>query len=110
LGGDVNERGLSEISWHGCRLDEPGWSDSQARALSFTLGGADDEADIHVMLNMYWEELEFALPPLADRAWHRVVDTTRPSPADIVVPGEEPRITENGYRTGPRSVVVLISK
>jgi glycogen operon protein len=110
LGGEVNERGLSEVSWHGCRLDEPGWSESQARALSFTLGGADDEADIHIMLNMYWEELEFAIPPLADRAWHRVVDTARPSPADIVIPCEEPRITDDGYRTGPRSVVLLISK
>lgn len=53
--GAVNERGLADVAWHGCTLNQPGWSDPDARALGMTLGGFDGDADIHVMLNMYWK-------------------------------------------------------
>ena len=37
--GKVNERGLPDVSWHGCQLLRPGWDDPNARALAFTLAG-----------------------------------------------------------------------
>src|SRR5579863_2754334 len=36
--GQVNQRGLADISWHGCRLNSPGWNDPSSRVLAFTLG------------------------------------------------------------------------
>jgi hypothetical protein len=30
--GRSDERGLKDVSWHGCRLNEPGWDDPTARA------------------------------------------------------------------------------
>ncbi len=48
------------MSWHGCKLNGPGWSDPNARLLGVTVGGFDGDADIHVML-MYWEKLDFEI-------------------------------------------------
>ena len=108
--GDVNERGLADISWHGCRLFSPGWNDPQARALAFTLGGNGPEADVHVMLNMWGEALEFDLPVVPGRKWFRFVDTALPSPHDIADPGEEVSLSTSKYIVTGHSVVVLISR
>jgi isoamylase len=117
--GRTNDRGLLDISWHGCRLNAPGWNDPESRVLAFTLGGfagtghADGQAhdvDIHVMLNMEWEDLEFDIPEVPSRRWHRVIDTAAASPADIANPGEEEVVKGNTYRVRDRSVVVLVSK
>src|SRR5208337_2808604 len=87
--GRVNERGLPDVSWHGCRLLCPGWDDPNARALAFTLAGLGAEADIHVMLNMDSEGLDFEIPAVTGRRWYLAVDTARPSPQDIFDPGNE---------------------
>ena len=108
--GEVNERGLADISWHGCNLFTSGWHDPHARALAFTLGGFEGEADIHVMFNMYWKELDFEIPSIQGRKWYKVVDTALASPMDIVEPGEETVVSGSVYPIKDRSVVVLISK
>lgn len=108
--GTINQRGLPDISWHGCTLNQPGWDDGEARALAFCLGGADENADIHVMANMYWGSLRFELPPVTGRQWYRVIDTSCPSPKDFSDDGREQRIDENTCLVNDRSVVVLISK
>jgi glycogen operon protein len=108
--GEVNERNLADVTWHGCKLYSPGWNDATARTLAFTLGGFAGEADIHVMLNMYWEPLSFELPAVGDRIWHRAVDTALASPQDITEPGREVRVNGKEYVLSGRSVVVLVSK
>jgi len=108
--GQENERGLKDISWHGCKLHSPGWDDPYARALSYTMGEPGDEEDIHVMMNMYWEPLEFEIPGLAERLWYRAVDTSLPAPEDITAAGREVRVDSNNYLVQGRSVVVLVSK
>lgn len=108
--GVVNERGLADITWHGCELNEPNWDDPNARALAATSGGMGDEADIHLMMNMYWEPLSFAIPPVSGRKWYRVIDTSLESPDDIMSLGQESEIDADRYSVNGRSVVVLISK
>ncbi|MBW4618813.1 MAG: glycogen debranching protein GlgX [Cyanosarcina radialis HA8281-LM2] len=108
--GATNDRQLADVSWHGCQLDQPGWEDPNARTLAFTLGGFDGEADLHVMCNMYWEELEFEIPVISGRQWYRSVDTAQPSPLDIAESGNETAIATKSYLVRGRSVVVLISK
>ncbi len=114
--GQVNQRGLADIMWHGCRLNSPGWSDPTSHVLAFTLGGfkedgSTDDTDIHVMLNMDWQRLEFDIPPLVDRKWYRVIDTALPSPQDIAKRGEKiEEIAGSTYLVNNRSVVVLISR
>ena len=108
--GEVNERGLADISWHGLKLFSPGWDDPNATVLAFTLGGFEEEVDVHVMLNMYWEELNFEIPSIEGREWYKVVDTADPSPMDIVEPGKETMVSGDVCLVKGYSVVVLISK
>ena len=106
----MNERGLADVSWHGCQLNSPGWSDPEARALGMTLGGFNGEADIHVMFNMYSEALDFEVPLLRDRRWFKAIDTAEPVPRDIVNPGSETELDGNLSSVSARSIVVLISR
>jgi len=108
--GQVNERGVADLTWHGCGLSEPGWDDPNARALAFTLGGFGSETDIHVMMNMYWEPLEFEIPQVPGRKWARAADTGLPSPDDIALPGTEVLLDGTKYVVCGRSVVVLIGR
>ena len=113
--GAVNQRGLADISWHGCRLYSPGWNDPSSCLLAFTMGGfmeapSDLDVDIHVMLNMDWQDLDFDIPAVKDRKWYRLVDTYLPSPEDIVTPYEASLISGTTYHVHNRSVVVLISR
>ena len=108
--GAKNARGLKDLSWHGTQLDQPGWDDTNARVLAFTLAGFDDEADLHVMMNMHWDGLDFQLPSIEGRSWAVVVDTAAPSPADVADEGTERPVTGDKYHVPARSIVVLISK
>jgi isoamylase len=105
-----NGRGVPDITWHGTRLDAPGWDDPRARALACALGGIDGDPDLHVMMNMYWEPLEFQLPPITGRGWARAIDTALPSPGDIVEAGNEPAVDASTCLVSERSVVVLVSR
>lgn len=107
-GADINERGLADIVWHGTGLNAPGWSDREARVLSFTIGSFNrSEPDIHVILNMDSVVQEFELPPVPGRRWHRFADTALPSPQDI---GADEPVKGDSYRADLFSIVVLISK
>jgi len=102
--------GDTSVSWHGTMLNSPGWGDSQARALGFTLAGFEDDPDIHVMMNMYWEPLDMAVPMIPGNQWTRVVDTFLPSPSDIADPGTEMTCSGPSYLVNGRSIVVLVNK
>jgi isoamylase len=107
--GEKNERDLPDLSWHGCQLNSPGWNNPASGVLAFTLGGLNGDDDIHVILNMEEKALDFELPPLVRRSWHRVADTARAYPEDIVEPGRELPVSGPSYRAEARSTVVLVS-
>ncbi len=108
--GKLNERGLPDVSWHGCQLLRPGWDDTNARALAFTLAGCGEEADLHVMLNMDAEGLDFELPIVKGRRWFLTVDTAAAAPQDIAEPGQEKPLSRDRLHVQGRSVVVLLSR
>jgi glycogen operon protein len=88
----------------------PGWNDPGSRVLSFTLGGFAGEPDLHVILNMDPQDLDFELPAIEARRWLRVFDTARPAPDDACEPGsEQPLDDPSVYRAAGRSAVVLVS-
>ena len=67
---------------------------------------------MHLILNAYWEPLEFELPSVSDdgrRAWRRWIDTFLDSPDDIVDWERAPLVTGHTYRAEPRSVVLLFA-
>ena len=110
FGSRVNERGLPEIGWHGCKLNSPGWFDPSSRVLSYTMAGFDGDEDLHVILNMDYQDLDFEIPSVAGRKWYKVVDTAQPSPRDIAEAGEGEPVAGTTIRAGGRSVVVLVSR
>jgi glycogen operon protein len=108
--GAVNERGVADLTWHGTKLASPGWNDPEARTLAMTLGGFDGDPDIHAMLNMYWDPLDFELPAVPGRRWLLAVDTALAPPLDIADPGGEAPVEGATYTAKGRSVVVLINR
>ena len=101
----------TDVIWHGVRLNEPDWGEN-SHSLAFELLNPTDPAideHLHVLLNAYWEPLEFELPDLPEgQRWAHLVDTGRPSPEDFVDP---PELLSGGaltYVTQPRSAVILV--
>jgi glycogen operon protein len=98
----------STKAWHGVKLGQPDWSDS-SHSLAFSAQHPTERFWIHVILNAYWEALDFELPHdgTDDQAWRRWIDTTLDSPEDIVAWRQAPPVESRSYHAGPRSVVVL---
>jgi isoamylase len=67
---------------------------------------------IHVMVNAYWEALDFEVPPVAvGRApWRRCIDTFLDSPDDIRDWADAPVVKDPVYWVQPRSIVLLVAK
>jgi isoamylase len=96
-------------TWHGVKLGEPDWS-VHSHSLAASVACPDQNLRFHMMLNAYWESLEFELPSTGDHdSWHRWIDTSLDSPDDIVEWRIAPAVIGRVYLAGPRSVVALFS-
>ena len=98
-------RGVPDITWHGTTLNSPGFDDPQARVLACTIAGGDATADLHVMMNMFWEALDFEVP--ARGTWRLAIDTSTRDRRDIADPGGESPLTGHRCRVPGRSIMVL---
>jgi glycogen operon protein len=100
-------------AWHGVKLYQPDWNDwSHSLAISAEL--KKEKQIMHLILNAYWEPLEFELPPVNEesggpwrRPWRRWIDTALDSPDDIAAWQTAPPFAGQTYRASPRSLVVL---
>jgi len=103
----------------GTEMTAADWSDGSALAIALYLDGSDapDRAadgswlvddDFLVLVNAWWEPLEFVLPATRPEArWRVEVDTYDPaSQAGPPVPDGR---AHDRVTVGPRSVVVLLS-
>lgn len=96
-----------DVSWYGVGKDVD-LSDN-SHTLAFCLhGGSLRDEDIYVMINAYWENLDFTVQEGLPGEWKRVVDTSLASPFDFAAHGMEPRLTSAHYTLKPRSVVILL--
>jgi glycogen operon protein len=98
-------------AWHGVKLYQPDWGDySHSVAL-----GAELQKEgllFHLILNAYWEPLDFELPKPGERnrgPWRRWIDTALESPHDIVPWQSAPAAPGDTYRAEARSVVMLFA-
>jgi isoamylase len=100
----------SKHAWHGVRLGQPDWS-SNSHSVAFGAELAADGLRLHLILNAYWEPMDFELPLVSDgtNAWHRWIDTNLDPPHEIVDWRAAPRVANRTYQAGERSVVVLIA-
>jgi isoamylase len=100
-----------QIQWHGVKPLQPDWSEN-SHSLAFSRMGFQGCEQHLILLNAYWEALEFELPsPLTGSAgWLRFVDTSFDSPFDVNEPTRAPLIESPRYTARPRSAVVLICR
>lgn len=96
-----------DVRWHGVSAD-PDQSYFSHTLAFFLRGGRLRDCDLYVMINCYWEDLDFTIAEGEAREWLRVVDTSRESPDDILEPGAEQPLASLRYTVRARSIVVLI--
>jgi glycogen operon protein len=96
----------ARIDWHGVRLFSPDLSeDSHTLAATAYI---ESGPAFHLMLNAFWEPLNFAVPAAPEKAsWVRVLDTFLPSPKDITDAPTD--AVTSSYLVQPRSTVLLMS-
>jgi glycogen operon protein len=94
-----------DVAWYGTGVAADLSFDSHS--LAFCLHGtSQNDQDIYVMINTYWEELEFHIQEGAPTEWTRIVDTALPTPNDFSSSGEP--VQTLSYPVAARSVVVLL--
>jgi len=96
-----------DVCWYGVGR-EPDLS-YDSRSLAFALHGASQrDDDLYVMINAYWEALDFQVQEGTNAQWRRVADTSLDSPLDFLEPGGESPLQSLHYRVAARSIVILI--
>ena len=104
----------AEYDWHGVRLGKPDWTDD-SHSIAFTVRSTPLQLPLwlHVMINSYWEPLDFDLPPIPTASlggWRRWIDTAQEPPEDIADVPKAPLARETQYRVAPRAVVALFAR
>ena len=120
----------SELRWFtfaGTGMTADGWNDQSALSIALYLDGSDDpdeaadgtwlvDDDFLVLVNAWWEPLEFTLPATREQAaWNTEIDTydlagpagVTAGPAGAVAGPAGVRRAGERLTVGPRSVVVL---
>jgi glycogen operon protein len=101
-------RGVN-LAWHGVKLNQPDWSES-SHSIAFTVEVG--QLLFHVILNAYWEPLDFELPRLdsaGENPWRRWIDTALDSPHDILEWDRAESVPGHAYRAESRSMVMLLT-
>jgi glycogen operon protein len=99
----------AQLQWHGVELRNPDWS-YNSHTLAFTV--QDRTGFFHLILNAYWEPLEFEIPSPPEHSpngWRRVIDTSLDAPDDFCQRTEAPPVEGWVYQVQPRSVVLLVA-
>jgi isoamylase len=102
----------AKLEWQGVRLGSPDWS-HESHTIALTAWSMARRVVFHYMVNAYWKPLSFALPNparLPGGTWYRWVDTSLPSPDDIIPWDEVPVVESTSYLLPPRSLAVLMAK
>jgi isoamylase len=102
----------ARLEWHGVTLNRPDWSDG-SHSIAFTVNSLRGRFTIHVMLNAYWECLNFAIPTMNGQSngrWRRWIDTSLPSSDDILAWENATDVPGPTYTVEPRSIVVLLGQ
>jgi len=117
-GQDADFNSTPDITWFDESGKSPDWATIDSRIAARIDGSkadilADrDDNDFYLIFNAKAESVVFKVGPAPfARRWHRVADTSLPSPEDFMEPGAEPiLVPQDEYAVAPRSFVLLISR
>ncbi|MDQ3707085.1 MAG: isoamylase [Chloroflexota bacterium] len=96
----------ADVAWYGVQ----GQADLSfnSHTLAFCLRGASQQdVDIYVMINTYWQDLVFTVQEGQAAEWRRIVDTGLQSPQDFLEPDQVAPLQDLNYPVKARSIVVL---
>ncbi|MDE3740865.1 glycogen debranching protein GlgX [Maribacter polysaccharolyticus] len=99
------------INWSGVRLGQPDWSFT-SHSLAGTVWSDKKDTVLFLVCNAHTEELDFEIPDTNDfnqMNWFRIIDTSLPSPNDIVRLENAEIVEGDTYPVKARSVVFLIA-
>ena len=99
---------VSHFEWHGVELGKPDWS-IDSHSVAFTLHSFVSSRVRYIAMSAYWKPLEFALPPVTgntDAGWLRLIDTSLPSPDDVLEEAAGALVAAPKYLVNPRSIVM----
>ena len=98
---------MANKAWHGVKLNQPDWGEA-SHCIAFGGELKKENLRFHLILNGYWEPLDFELPLMSEgKPWRRWIDTSLPSPKDIVEWQASPAVSGSVYHASPQSVVML---
>jgi glycogen operon protein len=100
----------SPVQWHGVKLNQPDFG-VDSHAIALTVNNVRRQFTLHLMINAYWEALDFEIPPIEDMPggnWTRWIDTAMDSPDDICSWEVASVIQQMVYTVRPRSMTVLV--
>ena len=96
----------NDVRWYG--TDGEADLSPESRSLAYFLRGEElGDSDLYVMINSFWEDLDFSVQIGREGEWLRVADTGIESPDDIAEPGSGYPVSSLRYRVKARSIVVL---
>jgi isoamylase len=102
----------AKCTWHGVKLHQPDWS-AVSHSVAIHAELKNEGLFLYLILNAYWEPLEFELPSATNSAenwnWRRWINTALEPPDEICEWDKAVPIHDKTYRAGPHSVVVLIA-
>lgn len=116
---DTKGVGIPDISVHGTQAWRADFS-NYSRMLGVLLGGKygeNEDDDIYIVFNMFWEKKVFELPnPAVGRKWYPVVDTSVGEFLDVPAKrkrrkkAKQERGTYREYLMQPRSIAVFVGR
>ena len=93
------------VAFHGVKQYQPDWSHT-SHSLAIHFQGLEGDVGLYLIANAYSEPLSFELP--RQMHWKRVIDTSLPSPEDLVAEEDAEAVSPPTCRVAAQSVVVLI--
>lgn len=96
----------SDVKWYG--VDNNVDMGDSSHTLAYRLHGASqNDADLYVMINAYWEQRNFTINEGTEDQWKGIIDTGKPSPDDIIDETAAQPLHTLFSTVQARSVVVL---
>lgn len=102
--------GEAKVRWHGTQLNQPDWS-FHSHSIAYVLeASSQQDHEIYVAINAYWESLEFQIPTAINKKpWRMVVNTNENSPQDIIPEEYASIYYDRTCRLVARSMIILIA-
>jgi glycogen operon protein len=101
-----------DLEFHGTQAWQPDFAPS-SRTLAYRIRGQyapQPDRNLYFAYNMHDQALPFAPPPAdGEQRWHVAINTSMPSPLDIIESDPPPLADQESVLVGARSVVVLVA-